>query len=66
VKAQLRAMVAVAILGVAITITAQKRKLTHFAMLLVARHWTQQVIWDLHDESRRGALFGPYAISPPA
>lgn len=26
-------------------------KLTHFAMLIVARHWTQQVIWDLHDEA---------------
>lgn len=23
-------------------------KLTHFAILLVARQWTQQVIWDLH------------------
>jgi hypothetical protein len=26
-------------------------KLTHFAMLIVARHWTQQAIWDLHDEA---------------
>jgi 4-carboxymuconolactone decarboxylase len=26
-------------------------KLTHFAMLIVARHWTQQVIWDLHDDA---------------
>lgn len=26
-------------------------KLTHFAMLIVARQWTQQVIWDLHDEA---------------
>jgi 4-carboxymuconolactone decarboxylase len=26
-------------------------KLTHFAMLIVARHWTQQVIWDLHDKN---------------
>ena len=26
-------------------------KLTHFAMMIVARHWTQQVIWDLHDEA---------------
>jgi 4-carboxymuconolactone decarboxylase len=26
-------------------------KLTHFAMLIAARHWTQQVIWDLHDEN---------------
>jgi 4-carboxymuconolactone decarboxylase len=25
--------------------------LTHFAMMIVARHWTQQVIWDLHDEA---------------
>ena len=24
-------------------------KLTHFAMLIAARHWTQQVIWSLHD-----------------
>ena len=27
-------------------------KLTHFAMLIVARYWTQQVIWDLHDQER--------------
>ena len=26
-------------------------KLTHFAMLIAARHWTQQVIWDLHDKN---------------
>jgi 4-carboxymuconolactone decarboxylase len=26
-------------------------KLTHFAMLIAARHWTQQVIWSLHDKS---------------
>ena len=26
-------------------------KLTHFAMLIVARQWTQQVIWDLHDQN---------------
>jgi 4-carboxymuconolactone decarboxylase len=26
-------------------------KLTHFAMLIVARHWTQQVIWTLHDKN---------------
>jgi hypothetical protein len=26
-------------------------KLTHFAMLIVAREWTQQVIWDLHDKN---------------
>jgi 4-carboxymuconolactone decarboxylase len=26
-------------------------KLTHFAMMIVARHWTQQVIWDLHDDA---------------
>lgn len=26
-------------------------KLTHFARLIVARHWTQQVLWDLHDEA---------------
>lgn len=25
-------------------------KLTHFAMLIAARHWTQQVIWSLHDK----------------
>jgi 4-carboxymuconolactone decarboxylase len=26
-------------------------KNTHFAMLIAARHWTQQVIWDLHDKN---------------
>lgn len=26
-------------------------KLTHFAMLIAARHWTQQVIWSLHDKN---------------
>jgi 4-carboxymuconolactone decarboxylase len=26
-------------------------KLTHFAMLIAARHWTQEVIWDLHDKN---------------
>ncbi len=26
-------------------------KLTHFAMLIAARHWTQQVIWSLHDKA---------------
>jgi len=26
-------------------------KLTHFAMLIAAREWTQQVIWDLHDKN---------------
>lgn len=26
-------------------------KLTHFAMLIAARHWTQQVIWNLHDKA---------------
>ena len=26
-------------------------KLTHFAMLIVARQWTQQVIWTLHDKN---------------
>jgi hypothetical protein len=25
-------------------------KLTHFAGLIVARHWTQQATWDLHEE----------------
>lgn len=25
-------------------------KLTHFGMLIAARHWTQQVIWSLHDK----------------
>ena len=31
--------------------SALGEKLTHFAMLIVARDWTQQVIWDLHDEA---------------
>ena len=26
-------------------------KLTHFAMLIAAREWTQQVIWSLHDKN---------------
>jgi hypothetical protein len=26
-------------------------ELKHFATLIVARHWTQQAIWDLHDEA---------------
>jgi 4-carboxymuconolactone decarboxylase len=26
-------------------------KLTHFAMLIAAREWTQQVIWSLHDRN---------------
>jgi len=26
-------------------------KLTHFAILIAAREWTQQVIWDLHDKN---------------
>jgi len=26
-------------------------KLTHFAMLIAARQWTQQVIWSLHDKN---------------
>jgi len=26
-------------------------KNTHFAMLIAARHWTQQLIWDLHDKN---------------
>jgi 4-carboxymuconolactone decarboxylase len=30
---------------------AMGEKLTHFAMLIVAREWTQQVIWDLHDKA---------------
>lgn len=34
-------------------------KLTHFAMLIVARHWTQQVIWDLHDEAALASGLAP-------
>jgi len=30
---------------------AMGEKLTHFAMLIAAREWTQQVIWDLHDKN---------------
>ena len=37
-------------------------KLTHFAMLIVARHWTQQVIWDLHDEAALEAGLNPEVI----
>jgi 4-carboxymuconolactone decarboxylase len=34
-------------------------KLTHFAMLIAARHWTQQVIWSLHDRSAIEAGLDP-------
>lgn len=37
-------------------------KLTHFAMLIVARHWTQQVIWDLHDEAALESGLKPEVI----
>jgi 4-carboxymuconolactone decarboxylase len=37
-------------------------KLTHFAMLIVARHWTQQVIWNLHDKSAIEAGLKPEVV----
>lgn len=37
-------------------------KLTHFAMLIVARHWTQQVIWDLHDEAALASGLAPEVL----
>jgi 4-carboxymuconolactone decarboxylase len=37
-------------------------KLTHFAMMIVARHWTQQVIWDLHDEAAIAAGLKPEVL----
>lgn len=37
-------------------------KLTHFAMLIVARHWTQQVIWDLHDEAALASGLKPEVL----
>lgn len=37
-------------------------KLTHFAMMIVARHWTQQVIWDLHEEAARTSGLKPEVI----
>jgi 4-carboxymuconolactone decarboxylase len=37
-------------------------KLTHFAMMIVARHWTQQVIWDLHDEAAIDSGLKPEVI----
>jgi 4-carboxymuconolactone decarboxylase len=37
-------------------------KLTHFAMMIVARHWTQQVIWDLHDEAALAAGLKPEVL----
>jgi 4-carboxymuconolactone decarboxylase len=37
-------------------------KLTHFAMLIVARHWTQQVIWDLHEEAALASGLKPEVL----
>ena len=37
-------------------------KLTHFAMLIVARHWTQQVIWDLHDDAAIRSGLAPEVV----
>lgn len=37
-------------------------KLTHFAMLIVARHWTQQVIWDLHDKAALASGLKPEVL----
>jgi 4-carboxymuconolactone decarboxylase len=37
-------------------------KLTHFAMLIVARHWTQQVIWNLHDKNAIEAGLKPEVV----
>jgi 4-carboxymuconolactone decarboxylase len=37
-------------------------KLTHFAMMIVARHWTQQVIWDLHDEAAVASGLKPEVV----
>jgi 4-carboxymuconolactone decarboxylase len=36
--------------------------LTHFAMMIVARHWTQQVIWDLHEEAAISSGLKPAII----
>jgi 4-carboxymuconolactone decarboxylase len=38
-------------------------KLTHFAMLIVARHWTQQVIWNLHDKNALEAGLKPEVVN---
>ena len=38
-------------------------KLTHFAMLIAAREWTQQVIWDLHDKNAIKAGLKPETLS---
>jgi 4-carboxymuconolactone decarboxylase len=38
-------------------------KLTHFAMLIVARHWTQQVIWDLHEEAALTSGLKPEVVA---
>ena len=38
-------------------------KLTHFAMLIAAREWTQNVIWDLHDKNAVKAGLKPETLS---
>jgi 4-carboxymuconolactone decarboxylase len=41
-------------------------KLTHFAILLVARQWTQQVIWNLHEKNAIKAGLKPQILSAVA
>jgi 4-carboxymuconolactone decarboxylase len=38
-------------------------KLTHFAMLIAAREWTQNVIWDLHDKNAVKSGLKPETLS---
>jgi 4-carboxymuconolactone decarboxylase len=38
-------------------------KLTHFAMLIAAREWTQNVIWDLHDKNAAKSGLKPEIMS---
>ena len=38
-------------------------KLTHFAILIAARHWTQQVIWNLHDKNALKSGLKPEVLS---
>jgi 4-carboxymuconolactone decarboxylase len=38
-------------------------KLTHFAILIAARHWTQQVIWSLHDKNALKSGLKPEVLS---
>ncbi len=38
-------------------------KLTHFAMLIAAREWTQNVIWDLHDKNAAKSGLKPETMS---